>query len=127
MINIRKANLPQFQAIMIPMICLRNDPSAPAAVSHRDQILDALDVIADMSRLNSAAQRCHETIMNLCGVYLTQDVAQWSSPVHESPQTQLNALYSFMWPIADPQYPGGYDLAFQTSANFDFMASFNEG
>ena len=109
------------------MICLRNDPLASGALSWRDQILDALDVIADMSRLNTSAQRCHGTIMKLCGFYLTQDITQWNSPVHESPQTQLNALYSFMWPMTDPQFSGGYDLAFQESTNFDFMGQFNEG
>lgn len=115
-----------FQATMIPMICLRNDPLAPSAVNHRDQILDALDVIADMSRLNMTAQRCHDIIMKLCGFYLTQNVAQWTSPVHESPQTQMNALYSFMWPISDPQYSGIHDLGFHTSANLDFMTAFDD-
>lgn len=114
-----------FQAIMIPMICLRNDPLAPTAVNHRDQILDALDVILDMSRVNPSAQRCHDSIMKLCGFYLTQNVAQWSSPVHESPHTQLNALQSFMWPMSDFQYSGVYDLGFQPSASLDFMASFD--
>ena len=116
-----------FQAMMIPMICLRNDPFSAAALGHRDQILDALDVITDMTRLNpTTAQRCHDTVMKLCGVYLTKDVEQWSSPVHESPQTQLNALYSFMWPMTDAQL-GGFDMGLQTAANFDFMAPFNPG
>lgn len=110
-----------FQAILIPVICLRNEPYYPIAAGWRDQILAALETISDMIRLNSAASRCHAVVMKLCGAYLAQDMNQWGSPVQESPQTQLNALYSFMWPITDPQFVTGQDLAFQESTSYDFL------
>ena len=108
-----------FQAILIPVICLRNDPLAESANLWRQHILSALAVIMDMSRLNSAATRCHTTIMNLCGAFLGDNTPP---NLTESPQTQLNALHSFLWPITDPQIVGGYD-GFQESAAYDFMTN----
>lgn len=111
-----------FQAILIPVICLRNAPFSPSAPSWKEQILSALAVISDMSRLNSAASRCHATIINLCGAYLMDEVGVMEPPIHESPHTQLNALHSFLWPMTDSQIVGGYD-AFQESAAYDFMTN----
>lgn len=110
-----------FQATLIPVVCLRNEPYSGQAVEWRDQILNALEVIVDMARLNPAASRCHWTINNLCGAYLAQDVAQWDAPTEESPQTQLNALYSFTWPMADASLDAGFDLAMQESTTQDFL------
>lgn len=109
-----------FQAILIPVICLRNDPLADSAPLWRQQILSALAVMSDMMRLNSAATRCHSTVMSLCGGFLGDNTPP---NLIESPQTQLNALQHFLWPITDPQYAGGYD-GFQESAAYDFMANF---
>jgi hypothetical protein len=103
----------------IPVICLRNDPLAEAAPMWRQQILSALAVISDMSKLNSAASRCHTTIFNLVGGWLGDNTPP---NLTESPQTQLNALHSFLWPITDPNIVGGYD-GFQESAAYDFMTN----
>ncbi|ETN45964.1 uncharacterized protein HMPREF1541_00146 [Cyphellophora europaea CBS 101466] len=108
-----------FQAILIPVICLRNDPLAEAAPVWRQQILSALAVMLDMSRLNSAATRCHSTVLNLVGGWLGDNTPP---NLTESPQTQLNALHSFLWPITDPNIVGGYD-GFQESAAYDFMTN----
>ena len=101
-----------FQATLIPVISLRNEPYNALAIGWRDQILLSLSTLADMARLNTAATRCHAVITKLCGAYLAQDMDQWASPVQESPQTQMNALYSFMWPMVDPQFALGQDLTF---------------
>jgi hypothetical protein len=105
--------------MQIPVICLRNDPLTEAAPLWRQQILSALAVISDMSRLNSAASRCHTTILNLVGSWLGDNTPP---NLTESPQTQLNALHSFLWPITDPNIVGGYD-GFQESAAYDFMTN----
>ena len=108
-----------FQAILIQVICLRNDPFSESAALWRQQILGALATISDMTRLNATATRCHTTIMNLCGAFLGDNTPP---NLTESPQTQLHALNSFMWPMTDPQLAGGYD-GFQESAAYDFMTN----
>lgn len=111
-----------FQAVLVPVICLRNDSHSPHAQGWRDHILLALGVIPDMARLNSAATRCHATITKLCGSYLAADNTHWQSPTNESPQTQMNALYSFMFgPIADAELFKIDDLQMQEAGFMDFM------
>ena len=110
-----------FQAILVPVICLRNQPGSVDAPSWRDQILRASEVIADMSSLNPAASRCHATIMALSGAYLNQGHGNWNEPVQESPQTQLNGLYPFMWPMLDVAQDEGYDFAQHEFVIQDFM------
>jgi transcriptional regulatory protein GAL4 len=112
-----------FQAILVPVICLRNEPQSIQAMSWRDQIFRASQVIADMANLNPAAVRCHNTITSLCGAYLGQSPSNsaWGEPVQESPQTQLNGLYPFMWPMLDGFQSDGYDSALHESAIHDFM------
>ena len=83
--------------------------------------MSVMEMLADMTRLNPAALRCHAVIAKLCGSYLAQDISQWSSPIHESPQTQLNGLQSFMWPMTDVEHAMGYDLALYETATQDFM------
>ena len=101
-----------FQATLIPVISLRNEPYNSLAIGWRDQVLLSLSTLSDMARLNPAATRCHAVITKLCGAYTAQDMDQWASPVQESPQTQMNALYGFMWPMVDPQLAFGQDLTF---------------
>ncbi|KAK5560495.1 hypothetical protein LTR46_000803 [Exophiala xenobiotica] len=114
-----------FQATLIPVICLRNEPHSALASGWRAQVFNALETISDMTRLNSAAARCYNIITKLCGGYLGQDSGgQWEglSATSESPMTQLNALNTFMWPMTEPQYfSNGYDLAFLESVPMDFV------
>ncbi|KIW44364.1 uncharacterized protein PV06_05378 [Exophiala oligosperma] len=114
-----------FQATLIPVICLRNEPHSSLAGAWRNQVFSALEAISDMSRLNSAATRCYNIITKICGAYLGQDsTGQWEglSATSESPLTQLNALNTFMWPMTEPQYfSNGYDLAFLESVPVDFV------
>lgn len=116
-----------FQAILIPVICLRNEPQSLEATNWRDQTFRASQVIADMANQNPAAVRCHNTIMSLCGVYLGQSPSNmaWGEPVQESPQTQLNGLYPFMWPMLDGYQTEGYDSGLHESAIHDFMNQFS--
>lgn len=111
-----------FQAVLVPVICLRNDSHSPNAHEWRDHILLAMGIIPDMARLNPAATRCHSTITKLCGAYLATDNTQWQSPTNESPQTQMNALYSYMFgPIADAELFNIDDLQMQEAGFMDFM------
>ena len=113
-----------FQAILIPVICLRNQPRSPKAAVWKDQIFRAAEAIADMSRLNPAAARCHTVIMTLCAHYFGQNQADWTTPsaTQESPHTQLNGLYPFMWPMMDMNQTGGaFDAMMQESTIQDFM------
>jgi len=97
-----------FQAVLIPVMCLRNEPFSPSSDSWRDQIRRTIDVLNDMTRLNEAASKCLKTINSLCGVFLSSE--QGPSPINESPQTQLNNLYSFMWPLSDAQMTSDFAL-----------------
>ena len=96
-----------FQAVLIPCICLRNSPVDPQANEWRTQILTTLSIISSLTHVNPSAPRCHQVIMKLCGHYLkdigidqeqvTMDGVGFS-PTNESPQTQMNHVYSMMWP-----------------------------
>jgi len=97
-----------FQAVLIPVMCLRNEPFSPSSDSWRDQIRRTIDVLNDMTRLNEAASKCLKTINSLCGVFLSSE--QGPSPINESPQTQLNNLYSIMWPLSDAQMTSDFAL-----------------
>lgn len=88
-----------FQAVLIPVICLRNEPQSPLAMVWRDQISEATAVIESMAELNPTAQRCLGVIRSLCGAYLMPDINAWGGPTEESVQTQLANLYPLMWPL----------------------------
>jgi transcriptional regulatory protein GAL4 len=91
-----------FQAILIPVICLRNDPLSSLAEGWRSQILQAVEVLESMASLNPTAQRCLGVIQSLCGTYLQATVdGAWDRPTDESPQTQLANLYPLMWPTLE--------------------------
>ncbi|KAL4959798.1 Zn(II)2Cys6 transcription factor domain-containing protein [Aspergillus stella-maris] len=105
-----------FQAVLIPVICLRNEPQSHLAQSWREQVLTAVDVLEGMSVLNSTARRCLGVIEGLCGGYLRPPtgftgtgadgegdggVGVWAQPTEESPQTQLANLYPLMWPTLE--------------------------
>lgn len=119
-----------FQAVLIPCICLRNEPSAASSASWREQIATTLQTITAMSSLNASCARCYSIISELCGRYLDNIVPQpdfltqtpivdqpntdaglgmnmdpsWlgDQPVGESPQTQINRVFSMMWPNVPP-------------------------
>jgi transcriptional regulatory protein GAL4 len=96
-----------FQAVLIPVICLRNDPQADAASGWRDQIGMSISTLGDMVPLSAAAEKCLSIICTLCGELLLRDHAlQFQVPTDESPQTQLDNL-SWLWaPISAEHFAG---------------------
>ncbi|KAL4866023.1 hypothetical protein BDV12DRAFT_210748 [Aspergillus spectabilis] len=110
-----------FQAILIPVICLRNDPQSHLADGWRAQVLQAVEVLESMALLNSTAQRCLGVIRSLCGGYLQPNVEGWGRPTEESPQTQLANLYPLMWPTLEMGGLEGGDSIIQESTIMDFM------
>ncbi|KAJ6075610.1 uncharacterized protein N7446_003387 [Penicillium canescens] len=97
-----------FQAVLIPVICLRNDPQCALATGWRDQITQAMHVLESMTRLNPTASRCLGVIRSLCGSYFNPSVDGWG-PTEESPQTQLANLYPLMWPTLEMAQLDGTD------------------
>lgn len=98
-----------FQAILIPVICLRNDPQGSLALGWHDQIHQAMRVLESMASLNSTALRCLGVIRDRCGRYLDTSVDGWGRPTEESPQTQLANLYPLMWPTLEMAQLDGMD------------------
>lgn len=97
-----------FQASLIPVIMLRNDPMSERSVEWRQQVLAVLRVTDSMRSVNPASKDCHSVILRLCGDYLvssqdgaTATPADLLRPVEESPQTQLSEVYQMMWPNAN--------------------------
>ncbi|KPM45009.1 hypothetical protein AK830_g1522 [Neonectria ditissima] len=118
-----------FQAALIPCICLRNQPSATDAPDWRAQITTTLHTITALAPVNASSARCYQIISDLSGRLLDNDQVeqavpsasiggdcpgtesaeqpvapeQWiSEPVEESPQTQINNVFSMMWPNVPP-------------------------
>ena len=98
-----------FQAILIPVICLRNDPQSPLVVSWRDQVFRTMPVLESMGELNPTAIRCLGVIRSLCGTYLDPSMDGRGRPTEESPQTQLANLYPLMWPTLEMAQLDGMD------------------
>ncbi|EXJ69541.1 uncharacterized protein A1O5_07577 [Cladophialophora psammophila CBS 110553] len=59
------------QAALIPIHCLRRNPSHPDASSWRNQVLTALSIIDAMNDLNPSAPKCRDIIYRLCGENLS--------------------------------------------------------
>jgi transcriptional regulatory protein GAL4 len=97
-----------FQASMIPSVCLRNDPTSSMAQDWREQLNTALTVMQSMFSINPASRECYEVVLRLCSNYLANASGLPTSspnfglePVEESPNTQIEGLYSMMWPGAN--------------------------
>jgi transcriptional regulatory protein GAL4 len=67
-----------------------------------------------LSPVNPSAQECYNVLQRLCGPFLqspaiaqghdvvaTPDTGIIGHPTEESPQTQINNVYSMMWPNAN--------------------------
>lgn len=96
-----------FQACLIPCVCLRNQPVSPMASDWRNQIEATLSVMQDMRAVIPSSKECHSVIMRLCADFLApappqeglqSEVQSTLQATDESPQTQLNNVYSMMWP-----------------------------
>ncbi|KAL0934332.1 C6 transcription factor [Colletotrichum truncatum] len=116
-----------FQAALIPCICLRNDPNSPNAADWRQQVTTTTRCIAALAPVNSSSSRCYQVIIDLCGRFLDSAVVTRAlappaaeetqstpgfggadalqsapEPIDESPQTQINSVFSMMWPNVPP-------------------------
>lgn len=98
-----------FQAVLIPVICLRNDPQGALAMGWREQIQQAMRVLESMATLNPVALRCLGVIRDRCGAYLDTSADGLGLPTEESPQTQLANLYPLMWPTLEMAQLDGMD------------------
>lgn len=103
-----------FQASLIPCVCLRNEPSSPLSGSWREQLRQTMRTMQLIAPVNPSAQECSLVIQRLCGPFLqnhqasqdaqvtaTPDSGMMGYPTDESPQTQINNVYSMMWPNAN--------------------------
>lgn len=59
-----------FQAVLIPVHCLRSRPQSPSAPDWRSQIEATLQILKSMNTLNSNSTKCSEVILNFCGFNL---------------------------------------------------------
>lgn len=98
-----------FQAVLIPIYCLRNDPQCPAANAWREQIILTMRTIESMSQIIESATLFLEKIRSVCEPYLDFSVDGWGRPTEESPQTQIANLYPLMWPTLDITHMDGLD------------------
>ncbi|USP78243.1 uncharacterized protein yc1106_05517 [Curvularia clavata] len=103
-----------FQASLIPCVCLRNKPTSPASESWRTQINQTMSTMKQLLSINPSAQDCLNVLQRLCGPFLqpqpaVQDAHMLATPhgdmmelpTEESPHTQINNVYSMMWPNAN--------------------------
>jgi hypothetical protein len=86
-----------FQAVLIPIVCLRNNPRSDMAKAWRDQILESIKVLESMMQLNPTAGRCLRVVTSLTQLYISNEQEIYS-PTQESWQDQLTGLYPMMWP-----------------------------
>lgn len=100
-----------FQAVLIPIYCLRNDPQCAAADEWREQIGQAMRTIESMSLIIESAALFLEKIRSVCGKYLNYSLDGWGVPTEESPQTQIANLYPLMWPNLDITHMDGFDTS----------------
>ncbi|KAK8198989.1 fungal-specific transcription factor domain-containing protein [Phyllosticta paracitricarpa] len=79
-----------FQAVVIPLIALRNEPNSEHADDWSKQIQQTVALLEDMASMNSTASRCLRVIQS-----------------EASPNTQLNHFNSLLWPYDPAQLEDG--------------------
>lgn len=119
-----------FQASMIPSVCLRNEPTSTLAQDWREQLNTALAIMQSMFAINPASRECYEVVLRLCSDYLPATSGMPASsptfglePVEESPNTQIEGLYSMMWPGANTTE---VDMLIENDSWNDFIADIPE-
>lgn len=104
------------QATLIPIHCLRRNPTHADATSWRDSILTALSIINAMNNLNPSAPKCRDIIYRLCGESLNLKQRTQSQS-----QSQQDNTAGTPWPSsysADTSY-GGNPFSFQNPDSGD--------
>ncbi|KAL1297482.1 hypothetical protein AAFC00_005004 [Neodothiora populina] len=69
-----------FQAVLIPVHCLRSKPQSPLALGWRLQIEATLEVIQSMTSMNPSAGKCRDVILSLCGSHLRDSNTEMYDP-----------------------------------------------
>ncbi|KAL6790328.1 fungal-specific transcription factor domain-containing protein [Trichoderma sp. SZMC 28013] len=110
-----------FQAVLIPIVCLRNNPQSDLAGAWRDQIRESIRVLESMMRLNPTASRCLRVVTSLTESYISNE-EEINEPTQESWQDQLTGLYPMMWPELGSDFAQLDRInALQESTITDFM------
>ncbi|KIX05349.1 uncharacterized protein Z518_06221 [Rhinocladiella mackenziei CBS 650.93] len=78
------------QAALIPIHCLRRNPTHPDSDSWRSQIFTALSIINAMDNLNPSAPKCRDIIHRLCGEGLHSHLRSHSLSQAQHPSRQEN-------------------------------------
>ncbi|KAI3478884.1 hypothetical protein L1887_59119 [Cichorium endivia] len=119
-----------FQASMIPSVCLRNEPMSELSPDWREQLNTALKIMQSMFSINPSSRECYEVVLRLCSNYLPASSGVPTSspnfglePVEESPNTQIENLYSMMWPGANTTE---VDMLIENDTWNDFIADIPE-
>ncbi|KAF3985373.1 hypothetical protein FT663_01868 [Candidozyma haemuli var. vulneris] len=99
-------------AVVMPLVCLRNDPVSPEANGWRKEVVMAQRVIDKISKICPPAVRISELISNMGGGCLghqehnssgltpfnPDNMAFPTMAVDESPMSQLMQLHTMLWP-----------------------------
>ncbi|PON22589.1 fungal specific transcription factor domain-containing protein [Trichoderma gamsii] len=110
-----------FQAVLIPIVCLRNNPQSDLAGAWRDQVHESTRILESMMRLNPTASRCLRIVTSLAQPYISNE-EEINGPTQESWQDQLTSLYPMMWPELGSDFaPSDHINELQESTITDFM------
>lgn len=93
-------------AVLMPMVCLRNDPSSMNAANWRSDIFTAQNIIKSLIIICPAASKILDLIELLGSEYLRrqdhgENIRSFEiSRTDESPLSQLMQLHSMLWPVS---------------------------
>lgn len=87
-------------AVLMPLVCLRNDPMAVDSAAWRQDIANAQRVIVNVVQICPSAGRILDLIDNLGGAYLEPQEVNQDGGTDESPMNQLMQLHSMLWPVS---------------------------
>lgn len=94
-------------AVVIPLVCLRNDPTSASAKKWRVDVISAQDIIQKVMPICPSASKISDLIDALGADYLKGQLLDnenttlpfATSGTAESPMSQLNQLHEMLWPV----------------------------
>lgn len=95
-------------AVLMPLVCLRNDPTSTFAEYWRSDIISAQGIIQKLISIGPAASKILDLISNLGNNHLLSQANETGddNPSHsslgtdESPLAQFNQLHEMLWPMS---------------------------
>lgn len=98
-------------AVLMPLVCLRNDPTSTFAESWRYDIISAQKIIQNLLGICPAASKILDLINSLGSTHLTTQVHGGGNDnntipsystlgTDESPLSQFNQLHEMLWPVS---------------------------